>query len=292
MQFKTIGLIGKYIDPAVADTVRELAAALRARRRTVVIEEETAALLADDTAPAVTRDELGRRCDLAIVVGGDGTMLHAARSLVDHDVPLVGINLGHLGFLTDIPPSLMTESLDQILAGDFTVEERILLSASIWRGGEEIVTCDALNDLVLHKWGSARMIELETSIDERFLNVFRSDGIIVSTPTGSTAYALSAGGPLVSPTLNALLIVPVCPHTMSNRPLVIDGNAQIDVVVSDQRRDHAQLTSDGQVSFALQAGDRVRIARKPNRIRLIHPAQHDHYDVLRAKLRWAESPRS
>jgi NAD+ kinase len=145
---------------------------------------------------------------------------------------------------------------------------------------------------VLHKWDSARMIELETYIDGHFLNVFRADGLIVSTPTGSTAYALSAGGPLVHPTLSALLIVPVCPHTMSNRPIVIGGDARIEVVVSDQRRDHAQITSDGQVSFALQAGDRVVIVRKDRPVRLLHPARHDHYDVLRAKLRWAESPRA
>lgn len=292
MRFKTIGLIGKYIDPAVADTVRALAVHLAGRGCTVLIDEDTARLLPGDVLAVADREEIGRRCDLAIVVGGDGTMLHAARSLADHEVPLVGVNLGHLGFLTDIPPSLMTESLDQILAGDYTVEERLLLRATVHRDGEAVVTYDALNDLVLHKWGSARMIELETYIDGHFLNVFRSDGLIVSTPTGSTAYALSAGGPLVHPTLNALLIVPVCPHTMSNRPIVINGEARIEVVVSDRRRDHAQITSDGQVSFALQVGDRVHIVRKDRPVRLLHPAQHDHYNVLRAKLRWAESPRA
>lgn len=292
MRFNTIGLIGKYIDPSVGDAVRTLAAHLASRGCTVIVDEETARLLPGEKLTAGNRDEIGRRCDLAVVVGGDGTMLHAARSLADHEVPLVGVNLGHLGFLTDIPPSLMTDSLDQILAGNYTVEERLMLRATVLRGGEEVVAYDALNDLVLHKWDSARMIELETYIDGHFLNVFRADGLIVSTPTGSTAYALSAGGPLVHPTLSALLIVPVCPHTMSNRPIVIGGDARIEVVVSDQRRDHAQITSDGQVSFALQAGDRVVIVRKDRPVRLLHPARHDHYDVLRAKLRWAESPRA
>jgi NAD+ kinase len=292
MRFKTIGLIGKYIDPTVGDAVRTLAAHLTSRGCAVIVDEDTARLLPDEGLTAGNRDEIGQRCDLAVVVGGDGTMLHAARSLADHEVPLVGVNLGHLGFLTDIPPSLMTESLDQILAGDYSVEERLLLRAKVLRDGEEVVAYDALNDLVMHKWDSARMIELETYIDGRFLNVFRSDGLIVSTPTGSTAYALSAGGPLVHPTLAALLIVPVCPHTMSNRPIVIGGDARIEVVISDQHRDHAQLTSDGQVSFALRAGDRVLIGRKDRPVRMLHPAGHDHYDVLRAKLRWAESPRA
>ena len=290
MDFNTIGLIGKFSDPSVGDTVRALSRYLDSRGLQVLLDEDTARLLPGHELPTGSRDDIGRRCGLAVVVGGDGTLLHAARSLADHEVPLVGVNLGHLGFLTDIPPSLMTESLEQILAGDYVVEERALLRGTVHRDGEDVVSCDALNDLVMHKWDSARMIELETYINGSFLNMFRSDGLIVSTPTGSTAYALSAGGPLLHPTLDALLIVPVCPHTMSNRPIVIEGDARIEVVVSNRHRDHAQLTSDGQVSFALQAGDRIRIGKKDKPIRLIHPAQHDHYGLLRAKLRWAESP--
>lgn len=292
MNFNTIGLIGKFSDPSVGDAVQALSRHLRARGLEVLLDEDTARLLPDRTLPAGSRDDIGRRCQLAVVVGGDGTMLHAARSLADYEVPLVGVNLGHLGFLTDIPPQLMTESLDQILAGDYTVEERALLRGTVYRDGEAAVTYDALNDLVMHKWNAARVIELETYIDGRFLNMFRSDGLIVSTPTGSTAYALSAGGPLLHPTLDALLIVPVCPHTMSNRPLVIAGDSRIEIVVSNRQRDHAQLTSDGQVSFALQAGDRVHIAKKDKPVRLLHPTQRDHYELLRAKLRWAESPGS
>lgn len=290
MDFNTIGLIGKFSDPGVGDAVRALSRYLESHGREVLVDEDTARLVPGQTLRSGSRDDIGRRCGLAIVVGGDGTLLHAARSLADYEVPLVGVNLGHLGFLTDIPPHLMTESLEQILAGDYVVEERALLRGAVHRDGEEIVACDALNDLVTHKWDSARMIELETYIDGHFLNMFRSDGLIVSTPTGSTAYALSAGGPLLHPTLDALLIVPVCPHTMSNRPIVIAGDSRIEVVVSNRHRDHAQLTSDGQVSFALRAGDRIRIVKKDRPVRLIHPAQHDHYDLLRAKLRWAESP--
>ncbi|MDR2878240.1 MAG: NAD(+) kinase [Chromatiales bacterium] len=290
MNFNTIGVIGKYIDPGVADTVRMLCRFLSERGREVLLDEETATLVPGHSYATGGRDDIGQRCDLAIVIGGDGTMLHAARSLAEHEVPLVGINLGHLGFLTDIPPTLMAESLELILAGDYTVEERALLRGTVYHKGEEIGAYDALNDLVMHKWDVARMIEIETYIDGRFVSMFRSDGLIVSTPTGSTAYALSAGGPLLHPTLDALLIVPICPHTMSNRPIVVAGSAHIEVVISDRLRDHARLTSDGQTSCALHAGDRIRIAKKNKPIRLIHPAQHDHYNLLRAKLRWAENP--
>lgn len=290
VNFNTIGLIGKYSDPGVSDTVRTLSRYLAERGREVLLDEETARLVPGHGFATGSRDDIGRRCDLAVVIGGDGTMLHAARSLADHEVPLVGVNLGHLGFLTDIPPTLMAESLEQILAGDYTVEERALLRGTVHHDGVETGAYDALNDLVAHKWDSARMIELEAYIDGHFVNMFRSDGLIVSTPTGSTAYALSAGGPLLHPMLDALLIVPVCPHTMSNRPIVVAGDARIEVVVSDRLRDHAQLTSDGQVSCALHAGDRIRIGKKDKPVRLIHPARHDHYNLLRAKLRWAESP--
>lgn len=292
MDFKTIGVIGKYSDPDVGDTIRALHRHLEKRGREVLLDGQTAQLIAETSLPAADLDEIGRRCDLAIVVGGDGTLLHAARALADHEVPLVGVNLGHLGFLTDIPPERMNEAITRILDGQCTIEERALLQATVVRDGETPWHGDALNDIVIHKWNSARMIGLETWLDGRFLNMLRSDGVIVSTPTGSTAYALSAGGPLVEPTLDALLIVPICPHTMSNRPLVVAGGTTIEVVVRDGQRDHAQLTCDGQTSQPLRHGDRIRIGRKEKPIRLIHPAGHDHYELLRAKLRWAENPRN
>ncbi len=292
MDFKTIGLIGKYSDPDVGGAIRVLAGHLESRGRAVMIDADTARLIAGPGLERGDLAEIGRRCDLAIVVGGDGTLLHAARALADFEVPLVGVNLGHLGFLTDIPPARMNETITRILDGDCVVEERALLTASVSRDGEPLWEGDALNDVVIHKWNSARMIGLETWLDGRYLNMLRADGVIVSTPTGSTAYALSAGGPLVEPTLDALLIVPVCPHTMSNRPIVIAGGTRIEVVVCDGRRDHAQLTCDGQDSQPLRHGDRIRITRKDKPIRLLHPAGHDHYELLRAKLRWAENPRN
>jgi NAD+ kinase len=290
VNFKTIGVIGKHSDPGVAESIRALSHYLQACGLDVLLEEKTAPLLPEAKLETASLEDIGRKCELAIIVGGDGTLLHAARSLADYEVPLVGINLGHLGFLTDISPGMITESMSRILAGDYLVEERFLLRADVLRAAETIATHKALNDVVTHKWGAARMIELETRIDDRFLNMFRSDGLIVSTPTGSTAYALSAGGPLLHPTLDVIVIVPVCPHTLSNRPIVIDAGSTIEVIVSEGPRDHAQLTCDGQVSLGLRAGDRVRIKRSEKPIRLLHLTGHDHYELLRAKLRWAELP--
>jgi NAD+ kinase len=292
VDFKTIGVIGKYSDPDVGGAIRALSRHLMARGCEVLVDEDSARLIAEPGLGAASLAAIGHRCDLAVVVGGDGTLLHAARALADHEVPLVGVNLGHLGFLTDIPPGRMNEAISHILDGDCVIEERALLSAMVTRDDATLWRSDALNDVVIHKWNSARMIGLETWLDGRYLNMLRSDGVIVSTPTGSTAYALSAGGPLVQPTLDALLIVPVCPHTMSNRPIVIAGGTMIEVVICDGRRDHAQLTCDGQISQPLRHGDRVRICKKDRSIRLIHPAGHDHYELLRAKLRWAENPRN
>ncbi|MCA1805361.1 MAG: NAD(+) kinase, partial [Xanthomonadaceae bacterium] len=232
------------------------------------------------------REELAARCDLAIAVGGDGTLLNAARSLADAGVPLLGINRGRLGFLADILPADMTSSLDRVLAGHYQEEERTLLHAEVLRNGECLHQSDALNDVVIHKYDIARMIELETHIDGRFLNTQRSDGLVMATPTGSTAYALSGGGPILHPTLSAIVLVPICPHTLTNRPIVINDHATIEVILHGGSTTEAQVTCDGQVKFPLDCGDRVRVCRKDKTIRLLHPPGHDHYEVLREKLRW------
>lgn len=291
MSFKSIGIIGKYSDASVAGAIRTLGAHLAAKGVEVLLDADTAALFPDIRLTTGSRDEIGRRCDLAVIVGGDGTLLNAARSLAAHDVPMVGVNLGHLGFLTDISPGQMLECMDQILLGDFRAEERFLLTCSVNRAGAEVSTGNAFNEVVVHKWNVARMIELETYINGRYLNNLRSDGVIVSTPTGSTAYALSAGGPILDPTLDAIVIVPVCPHTMSHRPIVVDGGSEIEVIVGNGNRDHAQVTCDGQVTFALTAGDRLLIRKQATPVQLIHLPWHDHYELLRAKLNWAENPR-
>lgn len=292
MAFKSIGIIGKYSDASVAGAIRTLGVHLAARGIDVLLDADTATLFPDIPLKTGSRDEIGRRCELAVIVGGDGTLLNAARSLAAHDVPLVGVNLGHLGFLTDISPGQMLECMDQILRGDYHMEERFLLACSVTRAGDEVSACSAFNEVVVHKWNVARMIEMETYINGRYLNNLRSDGVIVSTPTGSTAYALSAGGPILDPTLDAIVIVPVCPHTMSHRPIVVDGASEIEVIVGNGNRDHAQVTCDGQVTFALTTGDRLRIRKQAKPVRLVHLPRHDHYELLRAKLNWAENPKN
>lgn len=289
-QFKTIGLIGKYGDKGVSDALLTLHGFLCKEQLQVITDQETASMLANSSIETGSRDEIGERCDLAIVVGGDGTLLNAARSLADHDVPLAGINLGHLGFLTDISPNDMCESITEILKGNFQTEERFLLQCRVDRAGEYIPVGNALNEIVVYKWNVARMIELETYIDDKFVHKLRADGLIIATPTGSTAYALSSGGPIIHPALDATVIVPICPHSMNNRPLVIGSDCVTEVVVCASTRDHARVTCDGQVNFELMAGDRVEVSRKPEPIRLFHLPHHNHFELLRAKLHWAETP--
>jgi len=288
--FKTVGLIGKQSDPRVGEALQTLSQWLLEQGLTVYLDEVNSDIATSHSLEICTRNEIGERCDLAIVVGGDGTLLNAARALADHHVPLVGVNLGRLGFLTDISHDNMTEYLGDILQGHYITEERFLLNSTIIRQGEKLNEASAFNDVVIHKWNVARMIELETYINGKLLNQQRSDGLIISTPTGSTAYALSAGGPIIDPTLNALLLVPVCPHTMSNRPIVVGGDNEVEVVICERNHDNAQVTCDGQISFGLSSGDRILIKKKEQSIQLIHPSQHDHYEILRAKLHWAENP--
>ncbi len=288
--FRTIGLIGKYGDPGVRDTVLALARFLRDLGREVLLDSQTARRIgAAPQGPAwvvADREELGRRADLVVAVGGDGTLLNAARSLATHEVPLLGVNLGRLGFLADVSPAEMGRCLEEIVAGRAVEEERLMLRARVLRRGRVLHEGLALNDAVLHKWNTPRMIEYETYVDGRFVDVQRSDGIIVSTPTGSTAYALSGGGPILVPDLDALALVPICPHTLSNRPIVLGGRARVELVVRDCNRGGAQLTCDGQEAQALEEGDRVEVRAHDRRIRLLHPPDHDHFQILRVKLGW------
>jgi NAD+ kinase len=285
-EFKTIGLIGKYGDPGIAQSLSAMAGFLKEHHLEVWLDDETARTVPHLGLDICNRAELGERCDLAVVIGGDGTILNAARTLSEAGIPLVGINLGRLGFLADISPTYMLDVMKEILAGNYSSEERFLLQGKIIRDGNTIQECDAFNEVVVHKWNMARMIEFETHVNGLFMDVQRSDGIIVSTPTGSTAYALSGGGPILMPTLNAISLVPICPHTLSNRPVVINGDSNIAIVVRDCNIDHAQMTCDGQTNYDLCDGDRIEIKKKPRLIRLIHPANHDYFHILRAKLRW------
>jgi NAD+ kinase len=286
-QFNAVGIIGKQSDAAkVGVTLRRLTGHLGQRGLQVLLDPESARLLDRPTAEGLPVAVLGARSDLVVVVGGDGTLLHAARTLAGHGVPLVGINLGRLGFLVDVSPDLIESALDAILAGEYETDTRALLSALVVTDSAPERAYAALNDVVIHKWNTARMIEFETYIDGVFVNAQRSDGLIIATPTGSTAYALSGGGPLMDPALDAILLVPICPHDLSNRPLVVPGNSRIDIRVCGHDHGHARVTCDGQTDLDLPRESSVRVARHPRRACLLHPRGHDHYQILRAKLGW------
>ena len=303
-QFQTIGIIGKSGDPErVTPTLERLVRHLGQRGRTVLCDATSTALLGRPAALAHSGEDLGRRCDLAVVIGGDGTLLGAARTLAAFNVPLVGINLGRLGFLADVSPEQIEGGLDRILDGAYAEEARCLLSARLAAGGPPdaqtvSVTAGpsaqiteqepllALNDVVIHKWNTARVIEFETYIDGTFVNAQRSDGIIISTPTGSTAYALSGGGPLVHPSLDVIVLVSICPHTLSNRPLVVPGDSRIEIRIAGLDQGHVHVTCDGQTNQASGPRARVLVRKAPKPARLLHPEGHDHYAILRAKLGW------
>lgn len=287
-EFSTIGLIGKYGDPGVGATLLQISEHLARHQCRVMLEEETASMVSNLQLPVASLEKMGQECDLAIIVGGDGTLLNAARKLVDFNVPILGVNLGRLGFLVDISPDELIQRLDEIFSGKYEEEHRILLTAVVHHKDGRISENDAFNDVVIHKLDVARMIETETYINGKFLNNMRADGLIVSTPTGSTAYALSGGGPILQPDLDAMVLVPICPHTMSFRPIVIDGESEIEIIVKDPT-DKAQITCDGQTNLGLVSGDKVLIRKKNKIVRLIHPCKHDHYEILRAKLRWGEN---
>jgi NAD+ kinase len=285
--FTRIGIIGKHGAPNTGGVLNELLIYLRQRQLSVLLDSDS---LADEHPEEkhAGRDVLGTDCDLIIVVGGDGTLLNAARSLVEYEVPLLGINLGRLGFLTDVAPSELQHTLDQILEGDYQEERRALLHARVMRDHQQINESVAFNDVVVHTCNVARMIEYETYINGQFINITRSDGLIVATPTGSTAYALSGGGPIVHPSLEALVLVPICPHTMSYRPIVVDAESRVEIVVSEDNQARAQCTCDGQIDLGLQNGDKVVIEKQPHSIRLIHPTNYNYYGILRAKLHWGK----
>lgn len=286
--FATIGLIGKFDDPTVGGTLLELIGLLQQRSLRLLLDEATARTFAAQGLETASRERIGAECDLAIVVGGDGSLLNAARSLSRHAVPILGINLGRLGFLVDVSPQDMAIILEQVFNGEYIEEQRFLLATIVERKGEVLSENDAFNDVSIHKSHVARMIELETYIDNTFVVTLRADGLIVSSPTGSTAYALSAGGPIIHPSLNAIEIVPICPHTLSNRPLVINGDCEVEILVRDAGLSEVLVTCDGQISLGLTVGDRLKIRKKTNPITLIHPKNHDYYDILRKKLHWGE----
>lgn len=288
--FNTVGLIGKFGDPTVAESLNTIARELVKRGLRVLIDEDTANVVSSNGYEVASRRIIGRQADLAIVMGGDGTLLNAGRSLVDFQVPVVGVNLGRLGFLADVSPDEIPGGLDEILCGNYREESRLLLHAEVVRDGRAVTQSTALNDIVVHKKDVARMIEVDAYVDGQFLNAYRADGLILSTPTGSTAYALSGGGPIIHPVLEVVELVPICPHTLTHRPIVLGAESDIEVRVGLGNTTHIQVTCDGQVSLEILPGDVIRVRRKRRKLRLIHPRKHDYFQLLRAKLRWGATP--
>ena len=287
MQFHTIGIIVKPDAAVVKDTLTRLLAYLKNKQVAVLIDE-SASGICDAHGKTISRAELATQSELVITIGGDGTILNAARSIADEDVPLVGINIGRLGFLADVSPDDFETALDKILDGEYLKAERFMLSASVQRENEVLFNSDALNDVVMHVRDVARMIDFETRVNGQFVNHQRADGLIVATPTGSTAYALSSGGPILHAGLQAIALVPICPHTLSNRPLVVKADAVIEIIVGHNPHAVMQITCDGQASHEISHGDVIKIQRKEKSLTLLHPPGHSYFEILRAKLHWNE----
>jgi NAD+ kinase len=287
--FRTIALIGKYQSREIAESLLSLAAFLNERGVEVLLEEGTAAAVGVNGYAVANYEAIGARAELAVILGGDGTMLNAARHLAEFEVPLVGINQGRLGFMTDIALGSMIESITALLEGKFFRETRFLLNAEVLRDGEVAFQTLALNDVVVNKGDIGRMIELEVKVNGELIHVLRADGLIVSTPTGSTAYALSANGPILHPSVPGIAIVPLCPHALSNRPITISDSSMIDIALLPPH--DARVHFDGQTRFDARAGDVVRIDRSRYNLTLLHPPGYSYFAMLREKLHWSSTPR-
>ncbi len=278
-------LVGRFSDPRVAESVSALIPHLLSRQVKVIVSEETA-FPEGAGIVRMPEKEIGQHADLIIAIGGDGTLLYAA-GLVAHDkVPLLGVNRGRLGFLTDVMPQNMFPCIDAALEGRLQADERPLLAACLTYSNGKVARALALNDVVMQKLVTGRMLDFETYLGGTYVNTHAGDGIVVATPTGSTAYALSCGGPIVEPHLDVLVVAPICPHTLSDRPIVVSARSQVEVKLLERPETRAQVTCDGTVLGELEPGDRLSIRAASEKITLLHPAGHDYYRLLRSKLHW------
>ncbi len=287
-EFQKVALVGRHDDPRVAEPMTQLVNHLTKAGIEVLVATEMAL---DLPVSRIAQDELSSQADLMIAVGGDGTMLYAGSLARQSDVPLLGINRGRLGFLADVTPDEMLSSVDHILNGEYSVESRLLLQAELRRENGETVSGTAFNDVVLQRSETGRMVDFEASVAGQFVNTHSGDGLIVATPTGSTAYALSCGGPIIEPQLDAVVIVPICPHTLTDRPIVIAANQQIEVKLLQREDIGAGVAIDGHSIGAIAAGDVLTINAAGRRIQLIHPPGYDFYEILRSKLLWGRDNR-
>ncbi len=285
MQISSVGLFGRYKDPDVSNTLDALRKHLENRDILVYIGDTTA----DNITGTRIEDSglpVGETIDLAVVVGGDGTMLHVARGLASYALPMIGINLGRLGFLTDLSADRMYEDMDELLRGEFTVEKRIMLQVQISNGRETLNETVALNDISLTKGNTGRMIEFDTHVNSEPLGRTRGDGVIIATPTGSTAYALSAGGPILHPLLPAIVFAPICPHTLGHRPMVLDDSSTIELEILDLAGADGNVFIDGLKQLAVSGNEVIRISRAKTVTRMVRINSHNHFTALRSKLGW------
>lgn len=286
LPFKTIGLMGKSLMPEAQQSLIDLYFGLKENGYHLLLEQSSwEALNRPPEAIICNIDEIGEQADLAVVVGGDGNMLGAARTLSQYEIGVIGVNRGNLGFLTDLDPDDALPPLLAVLNGEYKTEFRYLLSATVSSEGVQTGHNNAINEMVLHSDKVAHMIEFEVYVDDEFMFSQRSDGLIIATPTGSTAYSLSAGGPILTPQMDAMALVPMFPHTLSSRPIVVDGNSQIRVRIA-HNNDPLHVSCDGHVKMAVAPGDDILIEKHPRQLRLIHPKSYNYYHVLRNKLKW------
>ncbi len=288
--FKKIGIVTRQDQEAVRDVLETILPVCAAAGAEVALDRNGAAARPRGDYEEIADVAIAAHCDLVIAIGGDGTLLRAAQMTFPRNVPLTGINLGRLGFLTDLSPERAAPGIAAILRGDFQRESRFVLECSIVRHGKTIAINHSLNDVIVQRWRTARLITLNTYVDGRFVHAQRADGLIIATPTGSTAYALSGGGPILYPVLDVVVLVPICPHTLTNRPIVISNDATIEVELPTDEMLDARVTCDGHALPTLASADRIRVRRHDQNVELLHPAGHDHFATLRAKLQWGRDP--
>jgi NAD+ kinase len=280
---KRIGVIAKLHHQAAAPVLKDLCDWLRGQGREVVMDATTAGLIGEESPHR--KADIPRMVDLIVVLGGDGTLLSVARLLVDYEVPLLGINLGSLGFLTEVPQGEMIGTLEKVFAGDVCIEKRLLLKTEVLRQGELVASSSCLNDVVVSKGTLSRMIRLHILVDGQFVTGLRADGLIVATPTGSTAYCLSAGGPIVHPANDVIVLAPISPHVLTNRPVILPDTSRIEIrLISEE--ENSMVTFDGQVGFSLRSGDVIEVRAAENRLNLIVSPERNYFEVLRTKLKW------
>ena len=287
-KFKKVAMLGRHTDPRVAEPMTLLAGHLTKLGVEVLAGND---LELDMPVTRMAESELAGTADLIIAIGGDGTMLYAGSLARDTGVPLLGVNRGRLGFLADVTPDEMINSVDHVLAGKYSIESRLLLEARLQTSTGATITATGFNDVVLQRHGTGRMVDFEATIAGQFVNVHSGDGLIIATPTGSTAYALSCGGPIIEPKLDALVVVPICPHTLTDRPIVIAANQSIGIRLLERAETQAEVAVDGHAIGAIRPDDTLTISPSENRVRLIHPPGYDFYEILRSKLLWGRDSR-